>query len=269
MATLDAVQRQALVARLDAARRDRTPTALPRADHADMTLVEAYAVQDDWTALRIAGEGRRAVGYKVALTTQGTQQAFGADGPIHGVLLDDMAFGQDRPIPMERFLAPRVEMELAFRMASRLEGPCTEAQALAAVAWIAPAIEILDSRTAMRDPATGLTRSAIDIVADAGGAAGFVVSDQRMAPGEMDLSRIGAVLYVNGEAEDSGLFPLVFGRPERALVWLASALAAQGKVLEAGDTVLSGSVIKPFPVARGDRFAFDFHDAGRIRLTFE
>jgi 2-oxo-hept-3-ene-1,7-dioate hydratase len=160
-------------------------------------------------------------------------------------------------------------MELAFRMASRLQGPCSETQAVAAIEWIAPAIEILDSRTVMRDAASGRTRSAIDIVADAGGAAGFVVSGRRMRPGDAELSRIGAVLYHNGEAEDSGLFPLVFGRPERALVWLAGALAEQGQAIEAGEIVLSGSVIKPYPVARGDRFAFDFGPQGSIALRFE
>lgn len=264
---LNVEQRKALVARLDTARRERTLTALPRADHPDLSLAEAYAVQHDWAALRIASEGRRRIGYKVALTTRGSQQGFGADGPIFGTLLDDMEFGQDQPVPMDRFLAPKVEMELAFHMATRLEGPCSEDEAIAAIAWVAPAIEILDGRTVMRD-ASGLTKSAIDIVADGGGAAGFAVSDQRMIPGETDLSRIGAVLYHNGEAEDSGLFLLVFGRPERALVWLAGALAEQGKAIEAGDTVLSGSVIKPFPAARGDRFAFDFGTAGRITLTF-
>lgn len=265
---LDAEIKAALVAKLDEARRERTPTSLPRAVHPDLSLAEAYEVQHAWAALRGAREGRRHAGYKVALTTRGSQQPFGAPGPIFGVLLDDMAFGEDEPTPMDRFLAPRVEMELAFKLGSRLAGPCSEAQAIAAIEWIAPAIEILDSRTVMRQPESGLTRSAIDIVADGGGAAGFVVSERRWRPGEMDLRRIGAVLYHNGEAEDSGLFPLVFGRPERSLVWLAAALAEQGKALEPGDIVLSGSVIKPFPVARGDRFEFDYGDAGRIQLAF-
>ena len=264
---LDASQRAALAARLEAARRDRRPTALPRSEYPDLTLAEAYAVQSAGTAARIADEGRRAVGYKVALTTRGQQQAFGADRPLYGMLLDDMAFDEAEPIPFDRFLAPRVEMELAFRMARRLDGPCSEAQAVAAIDWIAPAIEILDSRTVMRHG--DRMRSAIDIVADAGGAAGFLVSKWRLRPGEVDLARIGAVLRHNGEAEDSGLFALVFERPERALVWLAGALAEQGRALEAGDIVLSGSVIKPYPVARGDRFEFDFGAAGAIRLRFE
>ncbi|HJV40894.1 hypothetical protein [Caulobacter sp.] len=265
---LHADQRTTLADRLEFARRERRPTVLPRTEHPDLTLAEAYAVQADWAAARIAGEGRRRIGYKIALTTRGQRQAFGAEQPLYGVLLDDMAFEEAQPVPFDRFLAPRVEMELAFGMRCRLEGPCSEAEAIAAIDWIAPAIEILDSRTVTHDPQSGRPRSAIDIVADAGGAAGFVVSDRRMRPGEIDLGRIGAVLRHNGEAEDSGVFALVFEQPERGLVWLAGALAERGAAIEAGDIVLSGSVIKPYPVARSDRFAFDFGPCGKIDLTF-
>lgn len=266
---MNMTERQALIAGLEAARRTRAAVALPRVDHPELTLETAYVVQQDWVASRIKNEGRRAIGYKVALTTRGLQRAFGTDGPVFGVLLDDMEFDEGAPIPIDRFVAPKVEMELCFRMARRLAGPCSEADAIAAIDWIAPAIEILDSRTVMFDPASGQARSAIDIVADAGGAAGFVVSPRRMSQGDTDLSRMGAVLYHNGEAEDSGLFSLVFGRPERALTWLAGALAEQGRAIEAGDMVLSGSVIKPYPVARGDRFEFDYGSSGTIALRFE
>ncbi|RYE03822.1 MAG: 2-oxo-hepta-3-ene-1,7-dioic acid hydratase [Sphingomonadales bacterium] len=266
---IDAGQRAAIVAGLEAARGARKPTALPRAEYPGLTLADAYAIQSDWTAWRTRNEGRRPIGYKVGLTTRGMQHNLGTDRPLYGVLLDDMAFDEGAPIPMDRFLSPRVEMELAFCMARRLSGPCTEAEAIAAIDWIAPAIEIIDSRTVMRDAATGATRAAIDVVADGGGAAGFVVSSQRMRPGEVDLSRIGAVLYQNDEPEDSGMFPLILRRPERALVWLAGALAERGCAIEAGEIILSGSIIKPYPVARGDRFTFDFGDQGSIALRFE
>lgn len=266
---LDAAQCREMAMRLDAARRERKTMALPRVQAPDLTLDEAYAVQREWTMGRISREGRRAVGYKVALTTRGTQRAFGIDRPIYGTLLDDMAFDEGTSVPFDRFVAPKVEMELAFHMGRRLQGPCDEAEAIAAIDWVAPAVEILDSRTPLRDTATGCTRSAIDIVADGGGAAGYVVSSRRLGPTEVDLSRLGAVLYHNGEAEDSGLFPLVFGHPARALVWLAGALAEHGRAIEAGEIILSGSVIKPYPVARGDRFAFDFGTAGTIALRFD
>ena len=266
---LNGSQRSALVDKLDEARRERKPTALPCAMHPGLTFDDAYQVQRDWAAARAEREGRRPVGYKVALTTRGMQQAFGTNEPVFGILLDDMQFDAARPVPFDRFLAPRVEMELAFRLRTALASPCSEDEARAAIEWVTPAIEILDSRTVMKDGESGKTRSALDIVADGGGAAGFVVSDRRIAADKTDLSRIAAVLYHNGEAEDSGVFPLVFGRPERALVWLAEALAAQGSALEAGDTVLSGSVIKPYPVARGDRFEFDFGDLGAIALRFD
>jgi 2-oxo-hept-3-ene-1,7-dioate hydratase len=266
---MDAGQRAAIVAKLETARMTRKPTALPRVDYPDLTLPEAYAVQAEWTAARIAREGRHPLGYKVGLTTKGMQHSFGIDEPLYGVLLDDMRFDSAEPIPMNRFLSPRVEMELAFCMAKRLPGPCTEAQAIGAIDWIAPAIEIIDSRTVMGDAASGATRAAIDVVADAGGAAGFVVSRQRIRPGDVDLSHMGATLYLNGEPEDSGMFSMILHRPELSLVWLAGVLAGQGRAIEAGEIVMSGSIIKPYPVTRGDRFAFDFGLQGKIALRFE
>jgi 2-keto-4-pentenoate hydratase len=77
------------------------------------------------------------------------------------------------------------------------------------------------------------------------------------------------VLYQHGEPEDSGMFPMILRRPELSLVWLAGALAERGRALEAGEIVMSGSIIKPYPVARDDRFLFDFGDQGRIALRFE
>jgi len=266
---IDAGQRAAIMGKLEAARVARRPTSLPRIDYPGLTLAEAYEIQSAWTEMRIARDHLRPVGYKVGLTTHSMQRSFGTDRPLYGALLNDMMFDEARPIPIDRFLGPRVEMELAFGMKKRLSGPCTEAQAITAIDWIAPAIEIIDSRTVMRDAATGATRAAIDVVADGGGAAGFVVSSQRMRPGDVDLSRMGAVLYQNDEPEDSGMFPLILRRPELSLVWLAGALAERGRAIEAGEIVMSGSIIKPYPAARGDRFVFDFGDQGNIALRFE
>ena len=70
--------------------------------------------------------------------------------------------------------------------------------------------------------------------------------------------------------------PDEFGLPSKrhqgclgALIWLAGALAGRGGAIAAGEIVLSGSVIKPYPVARGDRFVFDFGPPGTIDLSFE
>ncbi len=121
----------------------------------------------------------------------------------------------------------------------------------------------------MRDAASGRrARPSISSPTPAARPASWFQAEEDAA-GRNRSRRIGAVLYHDGEAEDPGLFPLVFGRPERALVWLAGALAQRGRAIEAGDTVLSRLGDQTYPVARGDRFEFDFGAPGKIALSFE
>ncbi len=79
------------------------------------------------------------------------QQASQITEPDYGTLLDDMLFtctpGQVLDIPAARFIAPRVEVELAFVLKAPLQGPdVTVEQVLAATDYVTPAIEIIDAR---------------------------------------------------------------------------------------------------------------------------
>jgi 2-oxo-hept-3-ene-1,7-dioate hydratase len=257
-----------MVDALEAARLSGRQTRMPSAVHPGLGLDGAYAVQRRWTAMRIAA-GRRPIGYKVSFTTPEQQRALGTDRPAFGVLLDDMSFAEGEAVPKGRMIAPRVEAELAFVMGRRLAAPCPDDQALAAAEWAVPAIEIIDNRVEPRDAATGAMRGALDIIADAGATAGLVLSSRRLRPTEAEFHRHGAVLRQNGAEVGGGGFDVVFGRPERALSWLAGELAALGVALEPGDIVLTGSVNKPHPAASGDRFEADFGPFGVLPLAFD
>lgn len=256
------------VAALERARVTGRQTRMPSAIHPGLGLDGAYAIQRAWTASRIAA-GRQAVGYKVSFTTAEQQQALGTDRPALGVLLDDMAFADGATIPQGRMIAPRVEAELAFIIGRRLTGPCPDEEALAAAAWAVPAIEVIDNRVEPRDEATGAARGALDIVADAGATAGFALSGRRLRPDAAEFHRHGALLRQNGIKVGGGGFDVIFGRPERALSWLAGELAKIGTALEPGDIVLTGSVNKPHPAAPGDRFEADFGDFGLVTVAFD
>ena len=77
-----------------------------------MTIEDGYAVSRAWVAMKIA-EGRQVRGHKIGLTSRAMQMASQIDEPDYGTLLDDMFFAPG-DIPVERFIAPRVEVELAF-----------------------------------------------------------------------------------------------------------------------------------------------------------
>src|SRR5262249_29527357 len=85
-----------------------------------MTIEDGYAVSRAWVALKIAG-GRQVRGHKLGLPSRAMQRSSQIDEPDYGTLLDDMFF-EPGDIPTQRFIAPRVEVELAFILKHPLEG---------------------------------------------------------------------------------------------------------------------------------------------------
>src|SRR5688572_19674837 len=114
--------------------------------HPEMTIEDGYAISREWVKAKIA-EGRSAKGHKIGLTSRAMQQSSQIDEPDYGTLLDDMFFAEGSDIPFTRFIAPRVEVELAFVLGKRLQGRKVSIfDVLAATDYVVPAIEIIDAR---------------------------------------------------------------------------------------------------------------------------
>jgi 2-oxo-hept-3-ene-1,7-dioate hydratase len=243
-------------------------TGLLSLRHPDMDLDDAYAVQDRVVAEKCAA-GRRRVGWKIGLTSRAMQQALGIDTPDSGVLLDDMEFADGATVPPGRFIAPRIEAEIAFGMRASLAGTNVgRDEVLAATAWVAPCLEILDTRILRADPATGRARRLVDTVADNAANAGFVLGAARHAPGAFDLARVGAIVRLNGAVEETGLGAGVLGDPVLGVVWLARRLAGLGRGLAPGEIVLSGSFIRAIECPPGAAIDADFGAFGRVAVRF-
>ena len=259
---------QALASQLQSARQTRTRLRQFSKSHSGMTLADSYAVQSAWVDLELAS-GRTIKGRKIGLTSQAMQQTFQASEPTHAPLMDDMFFAEGSVIPTSRFLAPRVEAELAFVLGRPLKGPgVTMFDALAAIAYVTPAIEIIDARMELVDALTKGSRSVVDQVADFAGCAGIVVGGRPMKPDDLDLRRIGAILFKNGVIEETGLSAAVMNHPAHALAWLANQLAAEGGQLEPGELVLAGAFTRPLPVAAGDSIHVDYGPLGSVALQW-
>src|SRR3954470_16286716 len=114
-------------------------------DFPGITIADAYAIQKAWVDVKIA-EGRVVKGHKIGLTSKAMQSAININEPDSGVLLDDMFFADGGLVPSERFIATRIEAELAFVIKHRLEGPnCSLFDVLNATDFVVPALEILDA----------------------------------------------------------------------------------------------------------------------------
>ncbi|SPJ32433.1 2-oxo-hepta-3-ene-1,7-dioic acid hydratase [Kushneria phyllosphaerae] len=233
----------------------------------DMTLNDAYAIQTAQMARKTREHD--IIGWKIGLTSKVMQDALGIDTPDSGVLYDHMRFETGAVIPKGHFIQPRIEAEIAFVMKAPLEGEVTREDVLAATDFVAPSLEILDTRIVRKDPETGQTRVIVDTVSDNAANAGIVLGRERHDPRELDLRWVGAIVKRDGEVMATGLGAGVLDDPITGLVWLARRMATYGQRIEAGQVVLSGSFIGPIECPSGSHIEADFGAFGQVTLTFE
>jgi len=250
-----------VAARLLAAYADG-PIAPLTATYADLTLDDAYAIQQHQIATLLA-QGRTIKGHKVGLTSVAMQKLLGVSEPDYGHLLDDFFYLEHLPIPASRFLQGRVEPEVAFVLKKALTGPgVTVPDAISAVDYVLPALEIVDSR--ITDWKIGL----YDTIADNASSAAVVLGSTPTPLGEVDLRRVGAVMHRNGHVAGTGAGGAVLGSPINSLVWLANTVGARGVVLEAGHVILPGAVCAMVPIAAGDSVTATFAGLGSVTARF-
>ena len=234
----------------------------------DAELEDAYRIQDALIDLHYTA-GRSRIGWKIGLTSRAMQQALGITTPDSGVLLDSMLFQSGDTVAKGRFIQPRIEAEIAFVMGKDIAGAGrSRADVIAATDYVAPCLEILDTRILRADPATGKARIITDTVSDNAANAGIVMGDRTHAPDAHDLRWAGAIVARDGVVEETGLGAGVLNDPATGIIWLLDRLALFGKGLKAGEIVLSGSFIRPVEAPAGSVFAADFGAFGRVDLTF-
>ncbi len=245
----------------------------------DMTVEDGYRISREWVRMQIAA-GRKVIGHKIGLTSRAMQLASQIDEPDYGTLLDSMLFtcapDEVLALPTRQFIAPRVEVELAFVLKSPLAGPdlpggkeITVDDVLAATEYVTPAIEIIDSRIEQFDRHTKAMRKVFDTISDNAANAGIVVGGHRAKPQTLDLPWCGAILRQNGQVEETGLAAGVQGHPAIGVAWLANKLAPWGVSLAAGEIVLAGSFTRPVAAKAGDLFEADYGPLGVLRFRFE
>lgn len=229
------------------------------------TMDDAYAIQKAFVARKHA-EGRKTIGWKIGLTSRAMQQQLAIETPDSGVLLDDMAFETGATIPANRFIAPRIEAEIAFVMRAPLHGAVTREQVLAATDYVTPALEILDTRILRSQ--NGKTRTIIDTISDNAANAGIVTGPARHAP-NIDLRWVGAIVSRDGVVEETGLGAGVLNDPVTGIIWLAARMGQYDQRIEPGQIILSGSFIRAMECPSGCRIQADFGTFGSLSCQFE
>nr|ELR5201423.1 2-oxo-hepta-3-ene-1,7-dioic acid hydratase [Providencia rettgeri] len=254
--------------RLNQAEKSREQIRQISLDHPEMTIDDAYAIQKEWVGLKIA-EGRILKGHKIGLTSKAMQASSQIDEPDYGALLDDMFFDDGCDIPTDRFIVPRIEVELAFVLAKPLHGPnCTIFDVYNATDYVIPALELIDARCHNIDPDTNRPRKVFDTISDNAANGAVILGGRPIKPRDLDMRWISALLYRNGVIEESGVAAAVLNHPANGVAWLANKLAPHNIQLEPGQIILGGSFTRPVPARKGDVFHVDYGNMGSISCRF-
>jgi 2-oxopent-4-enoate/cis-2-oxohex-4-enoate hydratase len=249
-------------AELFAALRDaQTVAPLSQRDGA-LGIDDAYRISLDFLARRRA-EGERVVGKKIGVTSRAVQDMLGVHQPDFGFLTDRMQVVGDISVADKQLIQPRAEAEIAFILREALKGPgVTAEQVIAATEAIAPCFEIVDSR--IDDWKIGI----VDTVADNASCGVFVLGEARADPRAHSLPDLQVTVRKNGVKISEGVGAAVQGDPAQAVAWLANTLGAYGVSLDAGDIILSGSLVPLESAAPGDTFEMELQGVGGCVARF-
>jgi 2-oxo-hept-3-ene-1,7-dioate hydratase len=254
---------------LEEAERSRTQIGQFSLAYPQMDIDDGYMIQREWVKRKLH-DGRRVIGHKIGLTSRAMQRSSNVTEPDFGVLLDDMLYHSGDVLPFDRFIEPRVEVELAFILAKPLSGPdCSIWDVLDATAYVVPALEIIDARIERIDQATKVTRKVFDTIADNAANAAIVLGGSPIKPDKLDLRWASALLFRNEVIEESGVAAAVLNHPANGIAWLANKLAPHGESLAAGEIVLAGSFTAPVFASAGDVFHADYGALGSISVRFK
>jgi 2-keto-4-pentenoate hydratase len=222
----------------------------------------AYAVQEQITKRRIE-QGARLIGCKIGLTAASVQTQLGVSQPDYGMLFHDMDVANGDEIGPGELIQPRVEAEIAFILGHDLiDEKLTTADVLTAIAWVVPALEIVDSRIEAWD--IRIT----DTIADNASSGLFVLGHDMRRLDSIDVIGCGMELECNSELVATGAGVACLGSPINASLWLARVRVKAGRPLRRGDIVLSGALGPMVPAKPGTAFEARIQGLGSVRVTF-
>jgi 2-keto-4-pentenoate hydratase len=223
-----------------------------------LTLDQAYRIQLGVIARRVA-LGERQVGWKVGLTAAAIQRQFGFHHPVFGCLLEEGRKRSGLVFACDALIKPGFETELCMQLREPLAGTVDAARARRAIGHCFPALEIVETR------GDALAQTML-LVADNAQQKAFVLGEPVMLTDDLMLPQVEARVTVNGAEVARGFGEAVLDDPVNSVVWLAGKLGELGLGIAAGDMIMTGSFVRQFPLAPGDRVRAEFTGIGAVEV---
>ncbi len=224
---------------------------------------EAYRVQ---LALieRHAACGQNQAGWKVGVTARAIREQFGLNEPVFACLFQHARWPSGGTWPLADLYLPGWENELCLIAGERLAGPgITPARAACAIAHLAPAMEIIETRGPNTHDGMHL------MLADNGQQRAFVTGVERPFDPKIDLGTASVEIFVDGVWQEKAPGSAVMDSgPLASVAWLANKLAAFGRAIEPGQAIMTGSFTRQYKLDRPMAIEARFTPVGSVTARF-
>lgn len=220
----------------------------------ELDLGRAYAVTAELRRLRTQ-RGERQIGRKIGFTNRNMWAKFNVSAPVWGDMYDTTVQDLLSPgtLSLSRFVEPRIEPEIVFKLSADIGPEIDEAGMLGAIEWVAHGFEIVQSIY------PGWRFRGVDTIA-ANGVHGALLVGRPHPIASLAttntaeaLALFDVILSCDGKPVDHGKGANVLGGPLSALRHLVEVLATDSvnPPLRAGEIVTTGTLTLAFPVAPG------------------
>ena len=231
--------------------------------HIPENLIEAYKFQADYQIY----SKYNLLGWKIAATSIEGQKHIGVDGPIAGRLIKERLYQSGETLSLAKNQMKKVEAEFSFKLnkdMAKKNIPYTYDEVLDCVEHICPAIEIPDSRFLNFDKIGKKL-----LIADNACAGEYILGNTPTKSWKhINLKKFKVGCYKNNQLIGYGIGSNVLEDPIMALTWLINELNKYNIILYSGQTILTGTCIKPIAVAEGDHVVMDFYELGKVDCYF-
>ena len=214
-------------------------------------------------------QGRVIKGHKIGLTSKAMQNAVGIAEPDYGVLFEDMFYARCRRNPLRPLSCAAHRGRTRVHPEDGAEGAELHASSMCSTPPTTSRRRWRFSKpgciASIRRPKSA--RKVMDTISDNAANAALVLGGRPFRPHDVDLRWIGALLFRNGQIEETGVAAGVLNHPANGVAWLANRLAPHGEHLAAGEVVLAGSFTRPVDIRKGDTFHADYGPFGSISCS--
>ena len=227
----------------------------------DPRVVRGMQVQLELRRRRLA-DGDTALGWKVGFGAPAMPELLKISGPLVGFLTQNARVQSGGSVSFAGWSKPIAEPEIAVHIGHDLPGGADLEAAKAAIAGISPTIEIVDLTAPLQDPERILGDNIYQrhvVLGGAGPARAGAQSDGLTCR----IIRHGKEFARTTDPQANT------GQWVNIVHHVADVLAAFGERLRAGEIIITGSVVPPLTLERGeDGIAFEVDPIGSVAVRF-